>query len=123
MTGLEERVSRTLTRESLVTDHSRVAIALSGGADSVALTSLMRDLAPVMGFTVAGVVHLNHQLREAANADERFCRELAAEWLLPIQVGYADVRERSRRDRMSIEEAGHHARYEFFDRAMAALGG
>ena len=119
--GLEERVSQMLTRESLVTDHSRVAIALSGGADSVALTSLMQDLAPVVGFTVAGVVHLNHQLREAANADERFCRELATEWSLPIEVGYADVGERSRRDRMSIEEAGHHARYEFFDRAMAAL--
>ena len=122
MTGLEERVLRMLKRECLGTDHSRVAIALSGGADSVALTSLMRDLAPVAGFTVAGVVHLNHQLREVATDDERFCRELATSWSLPIEVGHADVKERSRCDRISIEEAGHRARYEFFDRARVALG-
>ena len=111
-----------LRREALVTDHSRVVIALSGGADSVALTSLMRGLASDAGFTVAGVAHLNHQLREGAAADEQFCRELATGWSLPIEVGHADVRERSRRDRISIEEAGHQARYEFFDRARAALG-
>ena len=51
-------------------------IGLSGGSDSVALVFLLRELAENGGFSVAGVAHLNHQLRPRRGATRRF----AANW-------------------------------------------
>ena len=110
-----------MRRERLVPPGGRVAAALSGGADSVALTLLLRELAEQAGFVLAGVVHLNHQLRAAADADEQFCRELAASLALPIDVERVDVGQAARRARISLEDAGHRARYAFFGRAAARL--
>ena len=70
--ALHDRVLGVIRRESLITDDSRVAIALSGGSDSVALTLLLSELADTVPFEVAGVAHLNHQLRSTADEDEEF---------------------------------------------------
>lgn len=120
MPSLPDRVREALRREQLVPPGGRVFAALSGGADSVALTLLLREIAPAGGFVLAGVVHLNHQLRAAAAADERFCRELAARLSLPIEVEHADVRGVAAREGISIEAAGHQARYALFERVAGA---
>ena len=119
--SLHERVLRLIRRERLVPPGARVAAALSGGADSVALTLLLRELAEPAGFVLAGAVHLNHRLRPAADADERFCRELAASLALPIDVERVDVGQTARSARISLEDAGHRERYAFFARAAARL--
>ena len=116
MSSLQDRVLEALWREQLVLPGGRVFAALSGGADSVALTLLLHEIAPAGGLVLAGVVHLNHQLREAAAGDERFCRELAARLALPIEVEQADVRGLAERAGVSIEAAGHRARYALFER-------
>ena len=118
---LHERVLRLIRRERLVPPGRRVLAALSGGADSVALTLLLRELAKEAGFVLVGVAHLNHRLREAADADEQFCRELAASLALPIDVERVDVGQAARRGRISLEDAGHRERYAFFRRAAARL--
>ena len=115
MTSLEDRVLRLIERERLIPRGGRVVVALSGGADSVALTLMLHELASPSTFTLSGVAHLNHQLREAATEDERFCRAFAEGLELPATVERADVAERSRRDAVSIEEAGHRERYAFFE--------
>ena len=121
--SLQEGVLRLLRDERLVPPDGRVFAALSGGADSVALTLLLREIAPAAGFVLAGVVHLNHGLRAAAAADERFCRELAARLALPIEVRQADVRGLAARERISLEAAGHRARYALFERVAGAQRG
>ena len=121
MPSLQERVLRLIRREVLVPEGARVLVALSGGADSVALTLLMHELAPTAGFTFAGVLHLHHQLRRAADADERFCRGLAQKLALAIEVRRADVRGLAREEGISIEAAGHRERYAFFDQAADTL--
>ena len=116
-----ERVLQLMRREQLVPPGARVVAALSGGADSVALTLLLRELAGPGEFVLAGVAHLNHQLREAADGDEQFCRELAASFSLPIDVERVDVARAARRGRISLEAAGHRERYAFFRRAAARV--
>lgn len=120
--SLHERVRLLIQQEQLVPKKGRVLVALSGGADSVALTLLLRDLAPTAAFSVDGVVHVNHQLRAAAADDERFCRELAERLSLPIEVAHVDVRQTARVARISIEEAGHRERYTVFNRIADRLG-
>jgi len=122
MSPLDERVRRTIRRYALLPAGSRAVIALSGGADSVALTYLLRALAPGAGFHLAGLAHLNHRLRgDAADADEEFCRRLAAELSLPIEVRQLGIGELARR-RGSLEEAAREARYEFLEQAADRLG-
>ena len=121
MTPLQERVLRTIQREVLITPGDRVVVALSGGADSVALMRLLSDLAATASFEVVGVAHLNHQLRDTADADEQFCRGLAGRLSLRCLVSRADVTGLASRERISVEEAGHRERYAFFLRAAASL--
>lgn len=120
--SLQERILRLIRRERLVAPGARVLAALSGGADSVALTLLLRELADTAGFVLAGAAHLNHRLRAEADADEQFCRELADSLALPIDVERVDVGQAARRGRISLEDAGHRERYAFFERAAARAG-
>ena len=100
----------------------RVLIALSGGPDSVALVHLLRELEATGELGLAGLAHLNHQLRgEAADADEAFCRTMASDLSLPIEVERADVREIARASGRSIEDAARHLRYQFLEAARIVL--
>jgi tRNA(Ile)-lysidine synthase len=101
---------------------SRVLVGLSGGPDSVALTLLLRELEPRVPMSLAGVVHVNHGLRDAAADDERFCGELAAHLGVPVRSVAADVRQLARNRRTSLEDAGRTARYEAFESARVELG-
>lgn len=101
---------------------ARVAVALSGGADSVALLVILKQLEAAGDLTVAGAAHLNHQLRGAeADADEAFCAALAARLQVPFVSERADVAALARDGRRSIEDAARAARHAFFARAAAAL--
>lgn len=118
-----EAVRRTVARYRLLPAGSRVAVALSGGSDSVALTLVLRDLAAAEGFQLTGLAHLNHGLRGAeADEDEAFCRALADRLGLAIEVERLDVAAAARDARLSIEHAGHEARLGFYQRAALKLG-
>ncbi len=87
MSSLFRRVHRTIQLRRLLADGDRVAVAISGGPDSVALVLVLHDLASDAAWRVAGLIHVNHGLRgAAADADERFCRDLADRLGLPIDV-------------------------------------
>ena len=105
--------------DALVGQH--VAAAVSGGADSVALTLWLQDFAtrPAPAFTFVGLIHVNHALRGAeSDADEAFCRDLARRLILPIDVVAAPIAVTGR----SPESAARDARYVAFDAAAARLG-
>ena len=97
-------------------------VGLSGGSDSVALLFLLRDLAENGGFTVAGLAHLNHQLRTTAQRDEAFCRDLAGRLNLRIVVKNEDVQGYARGRNLSVEDAARRIRYDFMEQAAGDLG-
>jgi tRNA(Ile)-lysidine synthase len=116
-------ISRTIRRWHLADAGTRVVVALSGGADSVALAHLLRQLETAGELTIAGLAHFNHQLRgETSDRDERFCVSLADLLGVPILVEREDVRLRAARERRSVEHAAHAARHAFFDRARVHFG-
>ena len=100
----------------------RVLAAVSGGSDSVALALLLRELEQEQDWKLAGLAHLNHGLREAAIADERFCEALAAQLDVPFIVERVSVRDLARDQRRSIEDTARRARYAFFERARKSVG-
>jgi tRNA(Ile)-lysidine synthase len=108
-----ERVLKTISRYSMSAPGSRLAVAVSGGADSVCLLHAMRELAPRLEVTLTGVAHFNHQLRGAASdEDERFVAALAANLDLPFYHATARVN----REPGNLEQAARRARGEFFTR-------
>ena len=100
-----------------------MVVGLSGGSDSVALTVILQELSRHGGFDVAALAHLNHNVRPAAADDEVFCRAFAARRGLPIVVESADVPSLAASQRLSLEDAGRRARYDFLRRAAAASSG
>lgn len=93
---------------------SRWALAFSGGADSLALLLIFWAEGPGRWERDFVVLHFNHRLRgKAANADEKFCREVCA------SLGVTFVAGRWRKARKGASEAeARAARFEFFGREM-----
>src|SRR5689334_12808795 len=119
--SLLTRVRRFVAQHQLFERGSRVAVALSGGSDSVALAHIVRELDAAGDLRAAGFVHFNHQLRPTADRDEAFAVALADAFGWPIVVERADVGARARRGRESLEVAARRARYDGFARARASL--
>lgn len=92
----------------------RIAVAVSGGADSVALLGLMDELRDDLGVTLC-VAHFNHQLRGAdSDADEKFVASLARERGLKFFVDRKDVAAVAKAQRWNLEDAARRLRYSFF---------
>jgi tRNA(Ile)-lysidine synthase len=98
-----------------------VLVAVSGGADSMALLICMHDLAPRMDLKLT-VAHLNHCLRGAeANEDEEFVQRASARLGWPFVSACVDVRARAAADGRNLEEAAREARYEFLRKTAARV--
>lgn len=96
----------------------RVGIALSGGADSVALLRLMLELGHEAGL-VLSVVHINHKLRGTqSDADEAFVRELAQAHGMQLTSESHDTTAYAARLGSGLEAAARELRYEFFRRLL-----
>ena len=118
--SLIDSTRRTIRRYGLLPRDSRVVVALSGGSDSVALLHALLELAATERFHVAGVAHLNHQLRGPdSEADEEFCLRVSDELDIPLHVERVDVAALAAAAGVSIEHAAHDARHEFFARTAA----
>jgi tRNA(Ile)-lysidine synthase len=94
----------------------RVGVAVSGGADSVCLLHVLREIAPRWNLRLT-VLHLDHQLRgEESRADAAFVRDLAGALDLPFELQETDVAAVCRETGDNLEQAARAARLEFFRR-------
>ncbi|QBD80233.1 tRNA lysidine(34) synthetase TilS [Ktedonosporobacter rubrisoli] len=104
-------------QHGLLPDHSKIVVAVSGGADSLCLLHLLHSLCgPGKRFPTVRlhVAHLNHQLRgEEGARDAAAVANLAAAWDLPATIGAIDVPALAQQERRSLEEAAREARYRF----------
>ena len=108
-------LNRALLRPGL-----RVAVAVSGGADSVALLRALIEAAPEIGL-VLSVAHLHHGIRGAdADADADFVAALAAQHGLAFHRKDVDAPAVARANRETLEEAARNLRYEWFDELLAS---
>jgi tRNA(Ile)-lysidine synthase len=123
MALLLERVRQTIRKHALACAETRVLVAISGGPDSVALAHLLLALQETGDLLVAGFAHFNHQLRGAdADADEAFCRTLAAALGVPIEVGRDDVAAAASATGRSTEDMARELRYTFLEEAADRRG-
>ncbi len=112
----------TIRTQNLIPPDSRLLVAVSGGADSLALLHMLRELAPALDCHLHAAT-FDHGLRGAAGAaDARFVAETAAAWNVPVTVGAADVSALAQREKLSIEAAARQARYDFLASSARQIG-
>lgn len=115
---LAERVLRHIRDEKLLRPGHRVAVAVSGGSDSVALLRLLLQLRGELGL-VLSVAHFQHKIRPDSADDEAFVAALAREFGLEFYRDEANIPEHAAREHLSIETAARRLRYDFFTRLLA----
>jgi tRNA(Ile)-lysidine synthase len=102
----------------------RICVAISGGADSVALLLTLHaaNTAPRESLGAGlSAAHVHHNLRgEEADADQRFVKDLCINLEIPLHLHHADVPARIAETHETIEEAARAVRYDFFSTLLAS---
>ena len=108
------KVAQTIARHEMVRRGDRVAVAVSGGPDSVALLHVLRELARDLDISLA-IAHLNHRLRgDESDEDQAFVQGLASELELKCLLHAVDVRAEVERRRENLEQTARQARHQWF---------
>ena len=114
-TPFEQHVLESIRRERTILPGSRVCVAVSGGADSVALLRLLEALADELGITLL-VAHFNHSLRgPESDADVSFVENLANQLGLRFLQRTENVAAIAQREGWNLEDAGRKLRRHFFE--------
>lgn len=104
------KVKTYITQHNVVRATGHYLVALSGGADSVALLLTMQD----MGFHIEAA-HCNFHLRgEESDRDEQFCKNLCERRGVSLHLAHFDTRGYAALHHVSIEMAARSLRYAYF---------
>ena len=113
--SMKKKILDFIELHHMLEENDRVIAGISGGADSVYLLFVLRELREKIGFDLIAV-HVNHGIRgETALRDEQFTRELCRQWQVSCEVRNVSVPEIAARRKLSQEEAGRLVRREVFE--------
>ncbi|MGH9572795.1 MAG: tRNA lysidine(34) synthetase TilS [Candidatus Acidiferrales bacterium] len=115
--NLAQILVRTIDSSGMIAPGDRIGVAVSGGADSVALLNLLDAARSQLGIALT-VLHFDHGLREESAEDARFVESLARSRRLAFIGERARVAEVAAREKRNVEDAARQMRYEFFARVV-----
>ena len=108
---MTNRVKQFIEQEGLLASGNRYLVAVSGGADSVCLLLMLKEL----GYDVEAV-HCNFHLRgEESRRDEDFVKQLCQRSGVPLHLTHFDTRTYAELHKVSIEMAARQLRYRYFE--------
>lgn len=88
--------------------------AVSGGSDSICMLTLLKRFSKTLSCSIVAA-HLNHGLRQEADAEEEFVRQFCKERKIPLEIRHSDIKSLSREKKISEELCGRQERYAFFE--------
>ncbi len=113
MDSLYETILRTIASHRMFTGGERVAVAVSGGPDSMALLILLHRLSARFSLSLL-VAHFNHQLRGTeSEGDEQFVRDVSLKLGLNCVVGTENVHRLALEKHRNEEAVARECRYHF----------
>ncbi len=119
--SLLEKVKETIDKYQMFAIKARIVVGVSGGPDSITLLHLLLQLRDEYELKL-WIAHLNHQLRgKEAEEEAKWVRKFASKIGIPLISDSSDVATLAKRERLTLEEAGRMARYDFFERAVARV--
>ena len=115
---MRHKVERFIHEHCLLENGDKVLVAISGGADSVALLVVLQRL----GYNCEAI-HCNFHLRgEESNRDEQFTKELCERLGVVLHTVHFDTKEYAQEKRISIEMAAREQRYAAFEEHRLTTG-
>ena len=115
---IQQRVIRYIEKEHLFSPDDKLLVALSGGADSVALLRVLHTA----GYQCEAA-HCNFHLRgEESNRDERFVRQLCQKYGIRLHITDFNTTQYATEKRISIEMAARELRYNWFEKIKEECG-
>lgn len=102
----------------MISDGDVVAAGVSGGADSVCLLIMLWELLKEMSFSLLAV-HVHHGVREDADKDAEYVRQLCGKLSIPFILKKVNMKEYAEANGLSPEEAGRRLRYQAFEETAA----
>lgn len=115
---MKKKVADFIGKHGLLSREGLHLVALSGGADSVALLLVLKDL----GYHVEAA-HCNFHLRgEESNRDEAFVKKFCQEQDIPLHLIHFDTNEYADLHQVSVEMAARELRYGYFRQLRQDIG-
>ncbi len=116
-----EKFIRAIKSHQMLERGDRVIVAVSGGADSMALLYLLLRIRKRFDLDLI-VAHLNHKLRDVeSDSDEQFVREVAHREQLPCVAECIPTEEAYDSSAGNLESWARQKRYDFLDRLVASF--
>ncbi len=117
-----KKVGRFMEQWHMVPDNKKILVGFSGGADSLCLMEILRELSPYYELSLYAV-HVHHGLRgENADQDAAFVESYCRKYEIPCRIFHVSAAKEAREQKISVEEAGRNLRYRLFDRMKKEWG-
>jgi tRNA(Ile)-lysidine synthase len=110
---LAKRVLSFIQRHSLIHPGDKIAIAFSGGPDSVALLHILKHLYPQ-----TESIYVNHNLRKDSAKEEKFVRKFCDQNEIPLHVEQMSWKEKP----SNLEETARKKRYRHLEKVAKEFG-
>ena len=116
-----DTIIQWILRTGMLADGDRVICGVSGGADSVFLFYLLKELRELLHLELK-VVHVHHGIRgQEADRDAEYVRKMCEQADVPFSLFYRRIPEEAAAGGLTLEEAGRNARREVFREAATGL--
>lgn len=112
-----DRIKNYIKKYHMLSDGDTVAAGISGGADSVCLLFVLKELQQEMHLNLLAV-HVNHKIRPEAGEDAAYVEELCSRLQIPFFLIEENVEKLAEKQGISTEEAGREVRYKAFLRVL-----
>lgn len=118
--SLEIKVPKFIKENKLIENGDKIILGVSGGPDSLCMLDLLYKMKEKkeLNFEII-VAHVNHMIREEAEADENFVKEFCEKRNIEFISKKIDIKNIANTEKIGLEEAGRKERYKFFNEILA----